>query len=304
MQASGIEAPEWPSEALEHHYSHCVLSTRLSVERTVRELNGMREMLLATLRRAEAAEGGGEGGGQGGGKSDNRAKMAQTLSTYAKVCKCEAEQRAFLQRLPPPAPWHRAPLPPPYPRPAAPPPPPNPRPAAPPPQPSSPLAGVTVAASDAESEASTVRAAGADPKAAEHWLRGALVAWLVPCTPPTVSAQPKLTEVLQRTDPADVLARDRHRQLQEFQTPRPARRCFCTQRSGQACTVRLDTGGLRELMEDAPAPVRAFYTDAENLRNAVLSILHLPEGPILTRRPYPSSTVFGYRRRQRCAEAQ
>ena len=80
----------------------------------------MREMLLATLRRAEAAEGGGEGGGQGGGKSDNRAKMAQTLSTYAKVCKCEAEQRAFLQRLPPPAPQHRAPPPPPYPRPAAP----------------------------------------------------------------------------------------------------------------------------------------------------------------------------------------
>ena len=271
----GEDAPEWTHDSVQRHYEHCCLDARLTHVAICRELRGIREMLLATLWKAEA-----------GGTV-----APPTFDLYLRVSALEASQHALLQRLG--APSKPAPALTPLVRTVAP--------------AQAPLAslaalppGGAASADDAASEASTTRAQ-LDAAAAEAWLRGALAEWIEPCTPPTAasSVQPTLAEVVKRADQADVISADRQRQLVAFQAAKAGRRCFCSsRRSGEACCVRLDQASLERLVENAPVGFCETYSDATALRTAIQDILRLPKGPILTRRPYPSFTLFGFRYRK------
>ena len=272
--ASGAAAPEFPPEQIQTHYESCAFNLRLTVLGKLRELRGIREMLLASLRKATA---------------EGRDAKA-TLSLYTQCCRHEREQYAMLQGLPPPQP-HATP--------AAPPP----RSALPPRSVPLSTAGPTRAPveetkadDDAASVAETTRAiGGGDAATAQQALRGLLFETVQPCRPPSTTAQPTLKELTAGASTVDILERDHHESLQGFQAAKPVagRRCHCRHRRGAACHFTMDRAFLKQLVGESGA-LRDHFADPTALRNAILSLLHLRPGPILTRSGYGAQSVFGF----------
>ena len=287
----GDSAPEWPHDAIRHHYEHCCLDTRRTLVMMMRELRGIAEIQHTALRRAEA----------------NGTDASDALALYMKVGRLEQSLQMQLYRLGPPprqpSSTTTAAAAPTLPLRV------DPQPSVRSVEPSSPTGlvdsdggrGSRDGGHDDMSVASTTRA-GFDVVSAEEWLRGALANWIEPCTePPGATVQPSLSELFQPGGRADARERQTLLRIRDFQTAKPAggRRCFClSSRSGDACAVRLDKASLHTLLKDAPDGVRAAYRDAPTLRCAIQGILRLHKGPIHTRRPYAPLTVFGFRKKR------
>ena len=270
--AVGDTATEWPHEAMRRHYESCVLDVRLSTVRICRELRAMRQMILDSLHK-KAADG----------------EASSTLALYLRVSAQEASQHTMLGRLPPPGALHATTLP-----------------VRPPPHARSALSCSSMtheesSMDDADSAAETTHVRPCDAVTAQQALRDALFELIEPCCPPpSMLAQPKLTELAVGVDTADVIARDRLERLQGFQDARPesGRRCFCHgRRRAKACHISLDQAFLEELM-GAKEGLRRHYRESTALRHAILSLLRLRPGPLKVRRGYRAHSVFGFRLRR------
>ena len=229
----------------------------------------IRALLLAQLQRA-AAQG---------------VEEPQTLALYARVGGREASLHAQLRSLQEPS-QHAAPPPPPTPASSAP--------------PAAPFFSVEDDAASVASAAGTEQAIARayDARTARDALRGVLFDHIEACAAPRTTPQPTLRELSMRADAADVMAREQADQRRGFQGPKPVsgRRCYC-RGDGLACHVVLDAPFLDTLV-GVDGGLRSYYREPSALRDAILSLLQLPPGPIRKRPRHRAHTVFGFRHRK------
>ena len=269
-------APEWKESAIQAHYEICATSIRLTVVQKLRVYREVRALLLATLHRTD----------------DQGAHDPKALAIYTKTATRELALHAQLQSLAPRCESNsqRAAFP--LPPISA---------AAPPFAPASSASSINKdATADDASTSGTERTSRAyDARSARGVLRGVLFEHIEACAAPRTAAQPTLTELCTRTEPADVMAREQLDARRSFQGPKPAgRRCFC-RADGPACHIVLDAAFLQQLV-GADDGLTCYYAhrEADVLRGDILSLLQLPRGPIRKRPHHRAHTVFGFRRRK------